>query len=259
MGFCLRCEWRNETTLASAHEIFNCSTKNIGNKTAFMLKSRNHFPPGGFIFRQPQTGWEAPRHLSFDATVKEIIRHRINNPQHKLPVDRATVEAELENFTIARLKARPGWEAYLTDGEPTVPKSLPLRDRAARVVAGAKKYVTNTVAGASLWAKFFGDGEPVSKDVAERRAAICIACPYHLRGNFAQRFNSVVGRELQAIFGKLKEVNMTTAYDESLTVCDICDCPMRAKVWIPIDRIESDLKEETKAKLPKHCWIVLKL
>lgn len=223
-----------------------------------MLKSRNHLPPGGFRFRQAETDWSAPRHLSFDDTVTAIIKHRLNNPQHKLATDRAQVEHELELYTIARLKQRPGGDAYIVGdtGSLVLPKSLPLRERP--LAAGAVKFVKNTVAGASLWAKWFADG-PVTRDVAERRAAVCIACPAHIRGSLMQRFTQVVARELGAVFGALKEAKMETAYDESLAICDICDCPMRAKVWVPLPLIESELRDETKAALPANCWIKHKL
>lgn len=225
-----------------------------------MLKSRNIFPPGGWKFRQPETDWAAPPHLSFDDTVKAIQRHRLANPRHNLKTQREQIEAELENYTIARIKNMPGAAQYLVDGEQVIPKSLPLRNPAAGVVAGAKKFVSNSVAGASLWARWFGDGSTVNRETAERRAVICLACPGHRQNpNFAQRFSQAVARELQAVFGALKEQRLETAYDESLGVCDICDCPMKAKVWAPLPLIESELKPETRSKLPGGCWIIQKL
>lgn len=221
-----------------------------------MLKNRNNFPPGGFRFRQPETGWEPPRHLSFDDTVKQIIKHRLQNPQHKLATDRVTVETELENYTTARLQKIQGGSEWLLEGAATpLPKSLPSPNPAG-VVAGAKKFAANAVAGASLWAKWFPDGRIVHTQVAERRAAVCLECPAHVRGNLAQRFNQIIARELHAVFGALKDQQMTTTRDSELAVCDICDCPMRAKVWVPLDLIDQELKPETRAKLPASCWII---
>lgn len=224
-----------------------------------MLKSRNNFPPGGFRYRQAETNWDAPRHLSFDDTVARIIDHRRANPQHNFKTDNASVAADLENYTIARLKNRPGGEAFLIGEDAVSPKSLPPSERALSLAAGAKKLISNTIAGASLWAKWFGT-EPVAKNTAETRASICAGCQANVKGgNFGQRFNQVVARELQALMGRLKEQQLSTFADTELGVCDICDCPLKAKVWVPLALIESEMKPETREKLPAWCWIVRKI
>lgn len=70
------------------------------------LKSRNHFPPHGWKFYQPQTRWELPGNLSFNMAVLEIINHRAKNvglfKQYRLPVDYDSVADELDSFNAIR-------------------------------------------------------------------------------------------------------------------------------------------------------------
>lgn len=218
------------------------------------LKSRNIFPPGGFSFYQPETGWSSTPHIGFDPTVTEIINHRKANPRFNLPTDKETVEIELENYTMARLAAMPGGEAYIigAPGAPPPPR-LPPRHRPASV-AGAAEWVKNTVAGIGLWAEWFGDS-PVSTPLAQRRASICVSCPKHGTQNVFQHFNEAAAKEISAIFGALKQRSLHTTYDDRLQVCTACDCPMRAKVWVPRDLILKHIRPEAQEKLWENCWI----
>lgn len=75
--------------------------------------SRHTFPPGGWKFFQPQTGWSAPTPVSstFEQTAELIIKHRKMNPaatqQHQLSTDYNDVCDELENYTRKRLGLPP--------------------------------------------------------------------------------------------------------------------------------------------------------
>lgn len=219
------------------------------------LKNRNVFPPGGFVYYQPETGWTAPAWTTFDATVAAIVNHRRANPQHKFSTDPRVVELELDAYTVARLQDIPGGQEYVIPGAP--PPNFHLarhRPRLLAVVAGAKDKIQNAVAGIALWMEWFGN-KPVTSDVAEQRAKICAECPSNIRGDVFQRFNTKTGEELKKIFASLQEEKMETSRDAELGVCAACDCPMRAKVWTPMDLILKHLQPAAKEKLDPLCWI----
>jgi|SRR6516164_570380 len=74
-----------------------------------MALSRSEFPPQGWMFFQPQTGWSAPtpKASTFDQTVILIQKHRLANPavtvKHNLATDTESIAKELEAYTRTRL------------------------------------------------------------------------------------------------------------------------------------------------------------
>lgn len=218
-----------------------------------MLKNRNNFPPGGFKFLQPETGWQAPANMSFDSTVQSIIAHRRANPRFNLPTDYETVATELDAYTSARLQGVKGGEQWLVVGAPNAPFAE-ARQRVVAAAAGVNKYVRNTSAGIGLYLSWIG-GRPVKREQAIARGEVCLGCPKHVDGNIGQRFNQEAAKEIMAIFGVLKDLQMTTPLDDRLKICDACDCPMKAKVWPDLKTIKKHLRPDAEAALWENCWI----
>ena len=50
--------------------------------------------------------------------------------------------------------------------------------------------------------------------------------------------------------------DLTTPHDSKLGVCKACDCPMRLKVFVPLDKIVGHMLPEAKAALDPTCWIL---
>ena len=85
--------------------------------TVYRLISRDSFPPGGWKFFQPETGWwaPAPNETSFDRTAVQIYNHRQLNKSFQFSLDLDSIEWELENFTALRLKHNP---RYVSSYDP---------------------------------------------------------------------------------------------------------------------------------------------
>lgn len=81
----------------------------------------------------------------------------------------------------------------------------------------------------------------VSKEEAERRAGICSTCPHNVKGNEGWAdlvaYHSIGDR--------------TTPYDSKLGMCELCSCPLRAKVHLGGDL---GINMETLRLLPDFCW-----
>lgn len=223
-----------------------------------MLISRRTFPPGGYQYFQPQTGWSARPGATFDEVVRELIHHRMANPRFNLSTDFDTVANELDEFTCIRLAFNPN---YCTHGNAppflSVPPPQPQSagHQSENAAAGVKKYARNTAAGIGLYLEWFGTGKPVNKEEAEKRAALCVQCPKHVKGNFMQRFNQLAATEIMTVFGILNDLELHTSKDSQLALCDPCDCPVKAKVWSPLDIILKHLRPEAKAGLWEKCWM----
>lgn len=216
------------------------------------------WPPGGWQFLEPATGWNAPQGLTFDQVVTAIIKHRMANKQHRLSTDYDVVAQQLDDYTCARLKNHSSWCSNQTaPANFTMP--LPkrsLRAEAVAGVAGGVRLFKNTSTGIKTWIDWFGEGKPVDKTLAEKRAATCAECPQNdqKRGVFAW-FTGAAVREIKAIFSALHDLNLTTSMDDKLKVCKACDCPMKAKVWAPLHIIKRHLRKESFNELDQRCWI----
>jgi len=216
------------------------------------------WPPQGWRFRQPETGWSAPGGQTFGQVVEAIISHRQQNPRFKLSTDRATVENELDDYTCAILKNDQHWCVGSAVASFSAPlPAFPRLAEARRSAAGGSlgKFVENAVVGIKSWIEFFGDGKPVDRTLAEKRASVCVSCLFNESVNLAQKFTSSVVKEIMGIFEVMIDLNLETSKDAQLKVCKICDCPTRAKVHVPLAIIQKQMKPETVVELPDHCWI----
>ena len=54
----------------------------------------------------------------------------------------------------------------------------------------------------------------------------------------------------------LKDQKLQTSLDPYLGICEACECPMRAKVWSPVDVILKHIQPEEVEKLDPGCWIL---
>jgi hypothetical protein len=223
--------------------------------------SRTQTPPGGWIYYQPSTKWNAPNPIAntFSQQVVNIIKHRLANGaitvRHNLATDPVSVGNELEAFTRARL----GLPAM---GGASVPKPMPpaavpsMSPGVVAAVAGIKKMA----AGAALLLEWSESGlPPVSADVAEKRAAICVQCPKNDLGGMSKYFTAPVADNMRKRLAKLHEMNLKLSVDEKLGVCSACLCQLRLKSWTPAELILKRLKPEQRAELNQdspRCWIL---
>jgi hypothetical protein len=221
-----------------------------------MLKNRNNLPPSGYTFFQPETGWEAPKHRSFNDTVSAIIRHRMANPRLGLPTDVPNVERELEIYTVRRLQSMKGGTAFLIESSASSPPPSfrqPPSGPKQGLVAGAKK----VSAGIGILLEWLGDGgEPVPHALAQTRADTCLTCPSNRNTKFTDFFTVEASELIRKQLAIRNEMALSVTGESRLGVCDICLCPLKLKVHTPIEHIEPHTSPEVKAQLPSNCWML---
>jgi hypothetical protein len=245
-----------------------------------MLKPeyRKKFPPGGYRFFQPQTGWPPDPTTEFsgmtlEQTEDKVIEHRKDNPRFKLPIDRKTVEEDVCMYTAATLP-KPSHpfdpEFCLTDRaskkEAGLPpsRSLPAagpRAAAQPVAGGAGSaigiWARNTIAGIGTYLKWFGSRVTVPHSVSGVRAMTCLVCPKHSTHPGAlDRMNQIIGSELMRVMNILTLRKLATSVDDRLGVCLACDCPVKVKVHCDLKHILENITPEAKAALDPACWIL---
>jgi len=96
----------------------------------------------------------------------------------------------------------------------------------------------------------------VEQTLADSRAAICADCPKNDGGDFTAYFTEPIANKIRTQLEIRGDLQLRTPSDEKLTVCSACDCPLKLKVWVPLDHILAHTSPEVKTKLDPRCWIL---
>jgi len=218
-----------------------------------LLKTQG-FPPGGWLFFQPQTNWNAPFPLSdtFDQTVDRIIEMRQRNPRFGLSTEWSKVAEELDRFTCLRLPNNPEWvENAEIKKKVHRPRSGMFRG-VAEHVAGISKLA----GGARIINEWLGaGGRPVSQELAQKRTNVCNQCPMNTHGGFV--VSKITRSMAEAIKEQLRtksELALSTAGEDKLGTCKVCLCHLPLAVWCPIEHIRSYTSQALLKEFPEWCW-----
>lgn len=211
--------------------------------------NRHTFPPQGWTFMQPQTRWQNPMAMvGFDASVNAIIAHRRANKaitvKHRLATEYDAVAEELERYTRLRIGVPlPAPPSFFWQSSSHLP---------SRVVAAAAN-IKRAAEGAAVPVDWFRNGGmPVARDLAERRASICVQCPKNVAGNWFIEAGAEIIKEIIELRG---DITLETSFDSGLKSCDVCQCLMRLKCHTPLQFILRNTKKDVLEQFPKHCWI----
>lgn len=212
------------------------------------------FPPGGWLFYQPETNWNAPKHLDFNSTVVAIMNHRAGNPRFKLSTDRDQIEWELEAYTVKRLESIKGSESYILQG--SVPGSPPSFRQAPVQNAGSAAGAKKIVAGIGVLLDWLGDGaKQVEQPLAESRAKTCVGCEFNKQGRLTDFFTQTASDAIKKTLEVKNDMRISTQSDDKLGVCSLCLCPVKLKVHVPIKFIDQHTSIPIRQSLPEWCWM----
>lgn len=105
--------------------------------------------------------------------------------------------------------------------------------------------------GARILADWLGSGgHVVHQNLAQDRADTCGICPHNKAGV------KVVESASQAIKEQVELKNhlqLRVSGEKGLRSCELCDCPLRLKIWLPIERVRPT--DEERDLFPLHCWL----
>ena len=208
------------------------------------------FPSGGgWVFRQPQTGWtNSMAMVGFKASVDTIRKHRLANPaitaKHKLSTDPTAIAEELRVYTRKRLGiADPVAPSFFQPSRSQLP---------SRVVAAAGNLKRAAQGTAVVLDWLSSGGMPIAQELANKRATICVACPKNVQGDW---YTTAPAQLIKSTLEARKDLKLETPSDASLKSCEVCRCLLALKVHCPLSHIVAKTKPEIMAELPSNCWI----
>lgn len=117
------------------------------------------------------------------------------------------------------------------------------------ILEKAKRYLD----GALVIDEWLGNGGVViSQEDAQRRANTCLECKHNKPGPFLPfAIAAHIHRKLEI----KKHLELEVSGEEDLKTCEKCDCPLRLKLWIPMqDLLRGDGRERLK-DFPAWCWM----
>lgn len=174
--------------------------------------------PSRYIFKDPDTKrkFEAPNK-------KELIQHiQSYREQNRLKPIQA-LEAVLENYWCSLPENAGKCE------------TLPLKRGWFQYLKGGVSLLENI---------FMGEKNMVSQEEADIRSEICSECPHNVfpdKGPFVKWSDEIAGA---ATGGR------QSSKHNLLGNCEICSCPLRAKVF----HKHPKPSREEKEKMPSFCW-----
>lgn len=226
---------------------------------AVKLKERFKQIPGGLKFYQPETKWQPRPWASFDEIVNSLVNHRKANPflsqKHGWSTDPGVVSAEVDAFN-ARICQQMGWADYITNDAGGAAAQPPFPSPHQPPPPGLSSRLKSVAAGGELLVEWIRNGaEAVPAEQAARRAEVCSTCQYNDKGDWTRYFTVPASNAIRAEVNKRREWKLETPQDDQLQVCEICSCPLKLKVHVPIKDVLGHIMAEVRAQLPDWCWI----
>lgn len=198
------------------------------------VKNWMFVPYGGeWWFIHPQTKVRLSARTK-DGIMAKAKQHHLDN---NLPIG-LTFEQHVEEWIC---EAMPGSCVLCNDGVSMRPRSMTLGD----ILHG-----TNV-----MLRQWFNGKVVVSRDEAERRAAICVKCPMNVEVKMpCTGVCPELRRLVQSVVGA-----KGTSHDGNLKGCGLCHCWLSASVWVPLEVQCPEVEEEMKPAFAKMaeshgCW-----
>lgn len=187
-----------------------------------LLKFKALEAPDRFLFKDPDTGRKFEARTKA-AIIKQIIAYRAQNEFETLDYLGVVIEAYMCSLPQYSYKC-----------EPAAPFS--------RSIFG---YMSGGIA--LLKNMFYGKKNMVDQRIADARARQCRTCPFNVfpdKGEFLQWSDAVAEASTHGRKSK---------YYKKLGNCEVCSCPLRAKVWYKGGQ-EKQSKEEIAKFTQVDCW-----
>ena len=94
-------------------------------------------------------------------------------------------------------------------------------------------------------------GVPVSQELAQSRADICLQCPKNNAGSIlTQTVAEAVRRHVEV----KNHLGLRVEGEKKLGECSVCLCQLRLKVWVPLSIVRKQMTPEEFENFPTPCW-----
>lgn len=192
-----------------------------------ILKHPSTTPPGGFRYKQLETGLTVTGDSLSDLIQKTVAHRRYKGLK---PDDPATVSLEVQRQICTRLGKE---ECKAEEVDSWVPVPITPRFTLTDILAFSKTLLEFIKSGGKL--------VPIQE--AQSRRAICAACPCNVSASGCKC--SIFYKAIAAAVPKERQWS-------DLHICQLCSCSLQAKVSVPMEVLETDKR---KINWPVHCWM----
>jgi hypothetical protein len=101
-------------------------------------------------------------------------------------------------------------------------------------------------------------GKPVSQELAESRAKVCVNCPYNTKVKLWEKLKSAAADVVRSHIEIKTGMDIHADGEDELGMCRICSCVLFLKVHVPLKHITDNTDDETLKRfqtLKPDCWI----
>lgn len=107
--------------------------------------------------------------------------------------------------------------------------------------------------GVKILSEWLGNGGVVvAKEDAQRRADVCLKCPYNQDGPFLP---FAIAAHIHRTLEIKKHLDLSVVDEDELKTCMKCQCNLRLKVWLPLEDLMKGDGRERLPVFPSHCWL----
>lgn len=93
-------------------------------------------------------------------------------------------------------------------------------------------------------------GRVVDNTLAQSRADVCKLCPHNKAGlDFPEATSEFIREQVEL----KNHLQLRVGGEKSLFTCEVCLCPIKLKIWLPIEQVK--LKPEEMDEFPAVCWL----
>lgn len=110
--------------------------------------------------------------------------------------------------------------------------------------------------GAATLAEWLGEGAtPVTQELAQARANVCLSCPANARKTMWSWLSVPVANTVLSWMKHKSQLKLEVKGEESLGTCSACLCSIPVKIWCPLTHIRSHMDNRVLEQLPDKCWV----
>lgn len=95
-------------------------------------------------------------------------------------------------------------------------------------------------------------GKVVERSIAQARANICETCN---RNDSGWEIPETAANAIKEQMALRHHLDLNLPNDTSLHTCGVCHCPIKLKLWIPIEQLLKYETQDSLAAFPEHCWL----
>ncbi len=116
------------------------------------------------------------------------------------------------------------------------------------------------VTASNILKDWLGDGgRPVSQELSNARAKVCVDCPYNTKIKLWERLKSAAADVVISHLEVKNGMSISVDKENELGMCRICSCVLPLKVHVPLKHIVQNTSSDTFkmfGEMKPDCWII---